>query len=175
MPNQYLGEIRIFAGNFAPQGWALCNGQILSISQNTALFSLLGTYYGGNGTSTFALPNLQSNVPMHWGNGVGLSATVLGETQGTPSVTLTSNMIPPHSHPFQCGSGSKGDSNVVANNVAADEKTGTIQTYATAPDATRMNPNMIAPTPNSLPHENRQPFLTLSFIIALQGAYPPRG
>jgi len=174
MAEQFLAEIRIFAGNFAPRGWALCNGQILSISQNTALFSLLGTTYGGNGTSNFALPNLQGCVPMHQGTGAGLTPRVLGETGGTQTVTLLSNEVPVHVHTFNCGSGSKGDNNTVAGQVLADEKTGTIQTYATASDGTTMSPQMIAATPASQPHENMQPYQCLNFIIALQGIYPAR-
>jgi microcystin-dependent protein len=175
MADPYLGEIRIFGGNFAPRGWALCNGQIMSITQNTALFSLLGTAYGGNGTSTFGLPNFQGCAPMHWGNGAGLTPRVVGEQDGTPTVTLLSSEVAAHSHGFNCGTGSKGENSTVGNQVPADEKTGGIQTYSTSKDATTMSPAMIAPTPASQPHENMQPFLVLSFIIALQGVYPPRG
>jgi microcystin-dependent protein len=174
MANPFVAEIRLFAGNFPPIGWAFCNGQLMSIPQNTALFSLLGTNFGGDGRSTFGLPNLQANAPMHWGNGVGLTPRDIGEVGGTPSVTLLSNQIPAHTHNFQCGSGSKGDNNAVTNNVAADEKTGTIQSYAAAADSTVMSPLMIGPTPPSQPHENRQPFLCLNFIIALQGVFPTR-
>ncbi len=173
MANPFVAEIRIFAGNFAPKGWALCNGQILSISQNTALFSLLGTTFGGNGTSNFGLPNLQGSVPMHWGNGAGLTQRVIGESGGTPTVTLLSSEVASHSHAFNCGSGSKGDNNTVANQVNADEKTGTIQTYATATDGTTMSPGMLA-SASSQPHENMQPYQALNFIIALQGVYPAR-
>jgi len=172
MAEPFLAEIRIFSGNFAPKGWALCNGQILPIQQYTALFSLLGTSYGGNGTSNFALPNLQGCVPMHWGNGAGLTSRVIGETGGTQTVTLLSNEVPVHVHTFNCGSGSKGENNTVAGQILADEKTGGIQTYATAADATLMGP--LAATPASQPHENMQPYQVLNFIIALQGIYPSR-
>jgi microcystin-dependent protein len=174
MANPYLGEIRIFAGNFAPTGWALCNGQLLSISQNTALFSILGTTYGGDGRSTFALPNFQGNVPMHAGSGAGLTPHVLGETGGVTTVTLLSNQIPSHSHTFNCSSGTKGETNVVTGNLLADEKTGTITTYATSTDGTRMNPNTLQTTPASQPHDNMQPYLGLTFIIALRGVFPSR-
>lgn len=174
MSQAFLGEIRIFAGNFAPRGWQFCNGQILAISQYAALFSLLGTTYGGNGTSNFALPNLQGYVPMHFGNGAGLTPRVLGETGGSQTVTLLATEIPAHTHVFNCGSGSKGDNNTVAGQVLADEKTGGIQTYAATSDGTVMNPATLAATPASLPHENMQPYLTVNFIIAMAGIYPTR-
>lgn len=174
MAQPFLAEIRVFAGNFAPKGWALCNGQILPISQYTALFSLLGTSFGGNGQSNFALPNLQGSVPMHWGNGAGLTPRVLGESGGTPTVTLLNNEVASHSHTFGCGAGSKGENNTVAGQVVADEKTGGIQTYATASDGTTMSPLMLTPSPVSQPHENMQPYQALTFIIALVGIYPSR-
>lgn len=172
MAEPFLAEIRIFSGNFAPRGWALCNGQILAISQNAALFSLLGTSFGGNGTSNFALPNLQGVAPMHWGNGPGLTPRVLGESGGSQTVTLLSSEIPAHPHAFNCGAGSKGDTDTVSGQVLADEKTGGIQTYATSTDGTVMG--ALAATPASQPHENMQPYEVLNFIIALQGIYPTR-
>lgn len=174
MANPYLGEIRIFAGNFAPKGWALCNGQLLAISSSTALFSILGTQFGGNGTTNFALPNLQGNVPMHQGSGPGLTPRFMGQTGGGATVTLSANQVAAHTHGFTCSSGTKGEVNTVSGNLLADEKTGTIMTYATAPDATQMSPNTLQPTPASQPHENRQPFLGLTFIIAVQGVFPSR-
>jgi microcystin-dependent protein len=173
MANPFLAEIRIFAGNFAPRGWALCNGQILSISQNTALFSLLGTFYGGDGRSNFGLPNLQGCAPMHQGSGAGLTPRVLGETGGTTTVTLLSNQVPSHNHTYSASSGTKGDTDAVTGNVNADEKSPNVA-YAAAKDATMMNPAMIQPTPASLPHENMQAYLCLTFIIALQGIFPAR-
>jgi len=170
--NQYLGEIRVFAGNFAPSGWALCNGQLLSISQNTALFSLLGTTYGGNGTSTFALPNLQNMVPMSFGNGSGLTPRVQGETAGETTVTLTFNQVGAHNHTFGCAAGSKGENATVTNQSNGDLLPGT-NVYATAKDSTIMNPGMLKPTPSG-PHENMQPYLGVTFIIALTGVYPAR-
>ncbi len=174
MANPFVAEIRLFAGTFAPKGWALCNGQILSIAQNTALFSLLGTTYGGNGTSTFGLPNLQGMAPMSQGQGPGLSLRVLGETGGEAQVTLLSSQIPAHNHTYNCASGSKGDSSAVAGLFNADEPAGGTPIYATASDGTTMNPSMVQPTPTSLPHENRQPYQCLNFIIALQGIFPAR-
>jgi len=175
MANPFVAEIRMFAGNFAPKGWALCNGQVMPISQNTALFSLLGTQFGGNGVSNFALPNLQGMAPMHQGSGPGLTPRTVGETGGETSVTLLSTQVPSHSHTYNCGAGSKGDTDAIANQVNADEQSGTQQIYATATDGTLMSPSMIQPTPASLPHQNMQPYVAVSFIIALQGVFPPRG
>src|SRR5436190_24307033 len=123
MSSPFVAEIRIFAGNFAPTGWALCDGQLLAISQNTALFSLLGTQYGGDGKSTFGLPNLQGSAPMHQGSGAGLSQRFVGEQGGTDNVTLIASEVPGHTHgTFGCGAGSKGTNNTPSNEVLADEK-----------------------------------------------------
>lgn len=174
MAAPFLAEIRMFAGNFAPRGWALCNGQILPISQNTALFSLIGTFYGGNGTSNFALPNLQGMAPMHQGNGPGLTPRVVGETGGSSSVTVLVTQVPPHSHVFNCGVGSKGETSAVAGQFNCDEAAGTTPIYATATDGSTMNPVMLQPTAASEPHENMQPYQCVNFIIALQGIFPAR-
>jgi microcystin-dependent protein len=147
---------------------------LLAISQNTALFSLIGTYYGGNGTSNFALPNLQGMAPMHQGNGAGLTSRVLGETGGSATVTLLAGEVPAHSHTYNCGSGSKGEGNAVAGQVNCDEPTGTQQIYATTSDGSVMGPGMVQPTPTSQAHQNQQPFVALSFIIAMQGVFPAR-
>jgi microcystin-dependent protein len=152
----------------------MCNGQLLSISQNAAVFSLLGTFYGGNGTSTFALPNLQGMAPMHWGNGAGLTPRVIGETGGAQTVTLLANQVATHNHTYQAGSGSKGEGNTISAQVNCDEATGTQQIYATATDGTTMGPATIQPAPTTVPHQNMQPYLVLNFIIALQGIYPAR-
>src|ERR1700692_4836939 len=149
MSTPFLSEINIVSFNFPPKGWAFCNGQLMAINQNQALFSLLGTTYGGNGTSNFALPNLQGMAPMHWGNGAGLSQVFIGESGGSQTVTLLNNEIPVHVHTFNCGSGSKGDDNTGGGKVLADEKTGGIQPYAAATDGTLMIP--LAATPASLP------------------------
>ena len=174
MANPFVAEIRIFAGNFPPRGWAFCNGQIMSISQNTALFSLLGTTYGGNGTSNFALPNLQGMAPMHQGNGPGLTPRVLGETGGESSVTLLATQVPSHNHTYNCGSGSKGETNTLAGQVNCDEAAGTTSIYATTTDGSVMGPAAVQTLATSQPHENMQPYQCLTFIIALQGIFPAR-
>ena len=170
MANQYLGEIRMFAGNFAPAGWALCNGQLLSLSANTALFSILGTTYGGNGTSTFALPNLQGRVAIH--AGTGFSTYVLGQQGGTENVTLITNQIPVHNHGVNCNT-SGGTQASPASGYPAVESTGTSLDYAAASNGT-MNPAMIGNAGGGQPHTNIQPYLTVNFIIALQGIFPAR-
>jgi microcystin-dependent protein len=174
MANPFVAEIRMFAGNFAPSGWALCNGQLMSISQNTALFSLIGTYYGGNGTSNFALPNLQGMAPMHQGNGAGLTPRVIGEVGGESSVTLLSTQVPAHVHTYNCGTGSKGETNTLAGQVNCDEAAGTTSIYATTTDGSLLGPTALQPLPASQPHENTQPYQCLNFIIALRGVFPAR-
>jgi len=174
MANPFVAEIRMFAGNFAPRGWAFCNGQILSIAANTALFSLLGTQFGGNGTSNFALPNLQGSVPMHQGNGAGLTPRVVGEVGGESTVTLLASQVPVHNHTYNCGTGSKGETSALANQVNCDEATGSTAIYATATDGSVMGPGMVQATAVSQPHENMQPYVAVTFIIALQGIFPAR-
>jgi microcystin-dependent protein len=166
MSDPFLGEIRLFGGNFAPQGWAFCNGQTLSISQNTALFSLLGTTYGGNGTTTFALPDLRGRVPMHWGDGPGLTPRSLGEQDGVESVQLTQQELPSHTHTL---SGSTGAVNTTRPTNAVPAKGGS---YTTASPNTQMAPPGL--TGGNQPHDNLQPSLAVSFIIALQGIFPSR-
>jgi len=171
----FVAEIRIFPFNFAPKGWAFCDGQILPISQNTALFSLLGTTYGGDGKSTFALPNMQGNAPMHPGQGPGLSLHDLGETGGSDTVTLIESEIPNHTHSIMCDSTDDGDKNSPAGASFAKIPADAPPAYApfsTGVDA--MNPNAIAPAGGSQPHNNLSPYLTLNFCIALQGVFPPR-
>lgn len=168
----FVAEIRIMANNFAPVGWAFCNGQILPISQNTALFSLLGTTYGGNGTSTFALPNMQGSAPMHPGQGPGLSLRDLGETGGSSTVTLLTSEIPSHTHTLM-SINDVGDSNQPANNGIA-RSTGAAIYSTTAAPLVQMGAQSLALAGSSLPHNNLQPLLTLNFVIALQGVYPPR-
>jgi microcystin-dependent protein len=175
MSNPFLAEIRIFTGNFAPKGWALCDGQVMPISQNTALFSLLGTTYGGDGKSNFALPNLQGSAPMHAGQGPGLSLRDLGETGGEQTVTLLQTEMPAHSHSAQGSSGSNQTS--PANNAwASGAKLGGGNLYApkNAPTDVQMNPFATSITGGNLPHNNMPPFLGLTFIIALQGVFPAR-
>ncbi len=170
MSDQYLGEIRMFGGNFAPYGWALCNGQLLSISQNTALFSLIGTYYGGDGVTTFALPNLQSRIPLHQGQGVGLSPYVIGQNGGTENVTLTSQQMPQHNHSVQVFN-APGNTNKAGGNYLADSTSG--NAYQAAQNST-LNTGAVSFSGNSQPHNNIQPYLCITFIIALQGIYPSR-
>jgi microcystin-dependent protein len=177
MSDQYLGEIRMAAFNFAPVGWAQCNGQLLSISQNTALYSLLRVYYGGNGVSTFGLPNLQASAPIGAGSGQGLSPRVQGEWGGQSMVTLTQLQIPSHNHPVSCmsGPGSLDSPNVPGNAVwAADGAGRGVHLYATSGSPVTMNPAAVQANGGSLPHNNLQPCLTVTFIIALAGTVPPR-
>lgn len=171
MSDQYLGEIRMFAGNFAPSGWALCDGQILAIRQNTALFSLLGTTYGGDGTSTFKLPDLRGRVPIHPGQGPGLSTYTLGEMAGTESVTLLLNQMPMHNH-LQAASSSTQSSQADPTNAfcGTDNETAV---YSTAANTT-MAPQSIGMAGGNQAHPNIQPFLCVTFIIALQGIFPSR-
>jgi microcystin-dependent protein len=168
MAQPYVGEIRMFGGNFAPAGWMFCNGQILPISENETLFQLIGTTYGGDGQSTFALPNLQSRLPMHMGTGPGLSNRILAESGGTETVTLTVNQIPAHTHVPQASNA--GTSDNPANNFWARTTTG--KSYGTTPTDTTMNPQTISAVGGSQPHENMHPFLCVSYIISLFGIFP---
>jgi microcystin-dependent protein len=172
MADPFVAEIRIFPFNFAPHGWALCNGQILPISQNTALFSLLGTTYGGNGQSTFALPDMEGNAPMHPSQGPGLSLHDLGETGGSEFVTLLDSETPAHNHFVQAfpnpGNVNTGDPTLAL----ARSKGGSA--YKASGTSVQGAFQSIAPSGGSLPHNNMMPFLTLNFNIALQGVFPPR-
>lgn len=171
MADPFVAEIRIFPFNFAPTGWAFCDGQLIPISQNTALFSLLGTTYGGNGRSTFALPNMQGNAPMHPGQGPGLSLHDLGETGGSETVTLLQAEIPAHSHTLRA-SNTLGDNPVPTGNTLARYANAYQQT--TNSGLVAMAAQSLAPAGGSLPHNNMMPYLTLNFCIALQGVFPPR-
>src|SRR2546423_5235048 len=170
----FVAEIRIFPFNFAPKGWAFCDGQILPISQNTALFSLLGTTYGGNGQSTFALPDMQGNAPMHPGQGKGLSLHDLGETGGTQFVTLLESEMPSHNHFVKAYTGDPADlRDPKPDHSLGAPSPGNLYDPTTT-QLSQMAFQAFAPTGGSLPHNNMQPFLTLSFCIALQGVFPPR-
>ncbi len=171
MSDQFLAEIRIFPFNFAPFGWQQCNGQILAISQFAALFSLLGTYYGGNGTSNFALPNFQGSVPVHQGTGPGLSPYELGEAGGSTTVTLLANQTPAHSHSFSGDPTAKKEITNVPN--AAPAGAGSPAYSTTAPN-TLMAATMLAPVGGNQAHNNMQPYLTLNFCIATTGIFPSR-
>ena len=171
MSYPFVGEIRIFAGNFAPRGFAFCNGQLLPISQNTALFSLLGTNYGGNGQTNFALPNLQDRFPMHWGSGAGLTQRVVGESGGVATVTLLESEIPAHGHTPQASASAATLMSPTAASVLA---TPAAPAYGPVQDLLPLADEALQPTGGNQPHENRQPFLALNFVIALQGIFPSR-
>jgi microcystin-dependent protein len=175
MADPFVAEIRIFPFNFAPKGWAFCDGQLLPLSQNTALFSLLGTTYGGDGKSNFALPNMQGNAPMHPGQGPGLSLHDLGETGGSQTVSLLESEMPSHPHSL-IAQVPPADTNLPTGNVLARASVGGVNPYqppAGAPLVT-MSPSALTPAGGDQPHNNMQPYLTLSFCIALQGVFPPR-
>lgn len=168
----FVAEIRVFPFNFAPRGWAFCDGQILPLSQNTALFSLLGTTYGGDGRSNFALPNLQGNAPMHPGQGPGLSLHDLGETGGSETVSLLQSEIPSHTHAVEV-SNATGNRTSPSGNSLARVSGAAPYAAAGATDA-ELAPSALASTGGDQPHNNMQPYLTLNFCIALQGVFPPR-
>lgn len=172
MADPFVAEIRIFPFNFAPRGWAWCNGQILPISQNTALFSLLGTTYGGDGKSNFALPDMMGRSPMHPGQGPGLSLHDLGETGGYETVSLLETEIPSHSHNVQVDTINPGEVVTPNGNIIA-KTTAAIYSTTVAP-ATTMAAQALAPAGGDFPHNNMQPYLTMYFNIALQGVFPPR-
>ena len=165
MAQPYVGEIRMFAGNFAPAGWNFCEGQLLSIAENETLFQLIGTTYGGDGESTFALPDLRGRIPIHQGNGF-----ILAETGGAEEITLTVNQIPAHSHPLLASLALATDPNPSAANVLATTTQMEIY-YADTPDAS-MSPQAISSVGGSQPHTNFQPYLCVNFIISLFGIFP---
>lgn len=172
MADPFVTEIRIFPFNFAPKGWAWCDGQLLPLSQNTALFSLLGTTYGGNGKSNFALPDLQGRAPMHPGQGPGLSLHDLRESAGSETVTLLESEIPAHTHAAQV-SARPANQNDAAGRYWA---TTSVQAYTNVnQNLVTMTPEALAPAGGDQPHNNLQPYLTCYFCIALQGVFPPRG
>jgi microcystin-dependent protein len=172
MADPFVAEIRIFPFNFAPKGWAWCNGQLMPLSQNTALFSLLGTTYGGDGKSTFALPDLEGRAPMHPDQGPGLSLHDLGETGGSETVTLLQSEIPAHTHQLRCETQDAADVGLVNANATFAQATGG-QPYQNASNG-QLAPQALNPTGGSLPHNNLMPYLTFYFNIALQGVFPPR-
>lgn len=178
MPDCYVGEIRLVAFNYAPEGWAFCNGQILPISQNQALFSLLGTTYGGNGTSTFALPNLQGRVVVHAGQGLGLSPYQLGQTGGVENVTLTTNNMPAHTHGFAISANNTvGETNDPTNaypGLGNDSAGGAASVYTKTMGNVNMAQQNTGVAGGNLPVSVVQPYIALNYIIALTGIYPPR-
>jgi microcystin-dependent protein len=169
----FIGQIMIAAFNFAPQGWAFCNGQIMSIQQNTALFSLLGTTYGGDGQTNFALPNLQSRIPVHFGQGLGLTPYVLGEMTGSETRTLITQNLPAHNHQISAVSG-KGNKPSPAGALPAADAAGITAEYSSAAANTTMNPTMVSLTGGNQPFSILPPVLALNFVIALFGVFPSR-
>lgn len=166
MAQPYVGEIRMFAGNFAPAGWMFCEGQLLPISENETLFQLIGTTYGGDGQSTFALPDLRGRLPLHQGNGF-----VLAETGGAEEITLTVNQIPAHSHPLLATS-SLGSLSEPGGSVTAQSRTANVDLYIEDSPAVNMAASSITPVGGSQPHTNLQPYLCVNFIISLYGIFP---
>lgn len=175
MSTPYIGEIRTFGFNFAPYNWAFCDGQIIAISQNTALFSILGTTFGGNGTTTFGLPNMQGNAPMHWGNGPGLTPRTLGEQLGSASVTLTAQQLPAHNH-MAIGGTAGGSQQVAKITPQAELSSGNPgQIYSTTiTPQVAFSPKAIGVSGQSQPHNNLQPLQAVNFCIALYGVFPSR-
>ena len=164
MGQPYTGEIRLFAGNFAPAGWMLCDGQLLPIAENDTLFNLIGTTYGGDGQSTFALPDLRGRVPIHQGGGF-----IQGQSSGVEQVTLTVNQIPAHAHPFLASADPASSPNPAANVLAETVST---TPYFAGPPAVTLAPQSIVPAGGSQPHSNLQPYLCINYIICLFGIYP---
>jgi microcystin-dependent protein len=175
MASPFVAEVRIFACNFAPTGWATCDGQLLPISQNTALFSLLGTTYGGDGESTFGLPNLQGSAAMHPGQGPGLSPHDLGETAGEQTVTLLQNEMPSHAHVMQGTAGIANQNNPGGFLLGRPFGGGSMYKAPSGAVTAQLALQAIAPAGGGMPHNNMQPYLTVLFAIALQGIFPSRG
>ncbi len=169
MSDQFLGEIRIFPFNFPPKGWAFCNGQLMPLSQNTALFSLLGTTYGGDGKSTFALPDLRGRIPIHHGQGAGLQNYILAEAGGAEQITLTQQQIPAHTHPLLAttavGTAASPQGGVLA-------ASGSSNVYRQGPSSVALSNQTVGPVGGSQPHTNLQPYLCITFIISLFGIFP---
>ena len=174
MADPFVAEIRIFPFNFPPRGWAFCDGQLLPISQNTALFSLVGTTYGGDGKSTFALPDMQGNAPMNQGNGAGLTQRFLGETGGSQFVTLLQSEIPIHTHNFQVDADDVGEERIPTSRALARTSGVGGNLYGAVANLVQMAPQSLPIAGGSLPHNNMQPYLTLNFCIAMQGVFPQR-
>ena len=173
MTDPFVAEIRVFGFNFPPRGWASCSGQLMPLSQNTALFSLLGTMYGGDGKSTFALPDLQDRSPMHQGQGQGLSLRTVGESGGAEFITLLESEMPVHTHQARA-TGSPADVSSPTATTALARSTGKTAWAPSDGNNTTLHPNAVTPTGGSFPHNNLMPYLVLNYCIALQGVYPQR-
>jgi microcystin-dependent protein len=169
MSDPFVGEIRMFAGNFAPVGWAFCDGQLLPISENDVLFQLIGTTYGGDGQETFALPDLRGRLPIHMGQGPGLSNRIIGEEGGTEAVTLTVQQIPVHTHATVLSNGAGSESTPAGNVLAASPN---VRLYRPGSATTALHPASVGPAGGSQPHDNLMPFLCVNFIISLFGIFP---
>ncbi len=170
MPEPMVGEIRMFAGNFAPNGWMFCEGQTLPISENEVLFQLIGTTYGGDGEETFNLPNLASRVPIHMGTGPDGTTYQIGEMFGTEQETLSTQQIPNHTHPFVASTANGTSTNPQGNVIAAS--TSSVKPYILDSPTTALNASAVSPAGGSQPHDNTQPFLCLNYIISLYGVFP---
>ncbi|HBY62506.1 MAG TPA: phage tail protein, partial [Solibacterales bacterium] len=173
MSESFFGEIRMFGGNYAPSGWAICDGQLLPISQNEALFSLLGTTYGGDGQTTFALPDLRGRIPIHYGTGPGLQTRVLGEMGGQETVALLATQMPAHTHGIGCSTGGGAQVSPAGNFWASEPNAEAAAFTAAVPNA-NMSSSAIGAIGGSQPHNNMQPFLCVSFIVSLFGVFPSR-
>jgi microcystin-dependent protein len=173
MGQPYVGEIRMFAGNFAPAGWAFCNGQTMAISQNQVLFALLGTTFGGDGVQTYNLPDMQGRVPVHFGQGPGLSNVNVGDRSGVETVTLTANQVPSHNHPWTAmGAAGSADKEKLPGGYLANGPLPVYDNAATPATTTQLNPSMTAPVGGNQPHSNMGPYVCVNFIVALQGIFP---
>jgi len=170
----YLGEIRIFAGNYAPRDWAFCDGRELSVAQNSALFSILGATYGGDGTTTFKLPDLRGRAPMHFGNGPDLTPRKIAQTIGTSTVTLTETQMPIHTHRPQGSSVVAGGIDNPTNAIWGSESALSSKPYVNVKDPVAMKADIVKPQGGNQPHNNMQPFVAMNFIICLEGVYPPK-
>jgi len=171
MSNPFVGEVRLIGFTFAPVGWNFCDGSLLSISEYTPLFTLVGTFYGGNGQTNFAVPDLRSRVPIHQGTLQGGSTYVIGQPGGVESVTLSINQIPNHNHLFQCNSSTQGGTATPTNNTVCGGKAA----YRNTNPSVNMNPAMLSTAGGSQPHENRQPFQAMNWVISLFGVFPTQG